>query len=92
MSQYLTTSNAWPVTNQDLGHSVGAPLCSWVLTLSFWDPGDVKVRLREGLRMGKGGTQEVLGSGYIITYMDIFQYVINHCGYTSVSCLVINGL
>ena len=73
VSRYLTTNNALPVTSQDPGHNAGATLCSQVLTLSFWDPRDVKILAKEGLMMGKVGTQEVLGSGYILTYMACFS-------------------
>ena len=33
--------------------------------------GDVIILPKEGLMMGKVGTQEVLGSGYSLTYRDI---------------------
>lgn len=45
MSKYLT--------NQDPGYSAAAPLCSQVLALLMWKPGDVRVVPREGLMMGK---------------------------------------
>lgn len=76
VSKYLTAGN-WPVTNQDPGHTAEPPLCGQVLTLLFSNPGDVRVVPREGLMMGKGGTQAVLGRSYLLTYMNIFQYVIN---------------
>lgn len=41
MSKYLTTGNRGPGTNQDSGHSAAAPLCSQVLALLMWKPGDV---------------------------------------------------
>ena len=71
ISQHLTTNNAQRVIRQDPGHNAGDTLCSQVLTLSFWDHGDVKILPKEGLMMGKVGTQEVLGSGYSLTYRDI---------------------